>query len=70
MELFIVIVILAVIFDYINGFHDAANAIATVVSTKVLSPLQAVFWAAGFNFLAFFICKYIIGEFGIADTVS
>ncbi|MDD4636231.1 MAG: inorganic phosphate transporter [Bacteroidales bacterium] len=70
MELFIIIVILAVIFDYINGFHDAANAIATVVSTKVLSPLQAVFWAAGFNFLAFFICKYIIGEFGIADTVS
>ena len=70
MELFIVIVILAVIFDYINGFHDAANAIATVVSTKVLSPLQAVFWAAGFNFLAFFICKYIIAEFGIADTVS
>lgn len=70
MELLIIIVILAVIFDFINGFHDAANAIATVVSTKVLSPLQAVFWSAAFNFLAFFICKFIIGEFGIADTVS
>src|SRR5438105_10107005 len=45
---------LALIFDFINGFHDAANSIATVVSTRVLSPLQAVIWAAFFNFVAAF----------------
>lgn len=70
MTLLITIIVLALIFDYINGFHDAANSIATVVSTKVLTPFQAVVWAAFFNFVAFFISKYIIGEFGIADTVS
>jgi len=70
MELLITIVVLALIFDYINGFHDAANSIATIVSTKVLTPFQAVLWAAFFNFVAFFIAKYIIGEFGIANTVS
>lgn len=70
MTLLIIIIVLAVIFDFINGFHDAANSIATVVSTKVLSPFQAVIWAAFFNFVAFFISKYIIGGFGIADTVS
>ena len=43
MSLLLVIIILALIFDYINGFHDAANSIATVVSTKVLTPFQAVF---------------------------
>ena len=51
--LLVVIIILAIIFDYINGFHDAANSIATIVSTKVLTPFQAVIWAAFFNFLAF-----------------
>jgi PiT family inorganic phosphate transporter len=61
----IVIIILALIFDYINGFHDAANSIATVVSTKVLTPFQAVVWAAVFNFVAFFIFK----DHGVADTV-
>ena len=70
MELLVVIIILALLFDYINGFHDAANSIATIVSTKVLTPFQAVLWAAFFNFVAFFIAKYIIGEFGIANTVS
>ena len=70
MELLVTIIILSLIFDYINGFHDAANSIATIVSTKVLTPLQAVLWAACFNFVAFFIAKYIIGDFGIADTVS
>jgi len=70
MTLLITIIVLAVIFDFINGFHDAANSIATVVSTKVLSPFQAVIWAAFFNFVAFFISKYLIGGFGIADTVS
>ena len=66
----IVIIAFAFIFDYINGFHDAANSIATIVSTKVLTPFQAVLWAAFFNFSAFFISKYIIGGFGIADTIS
>jgi PiT family inorganic phosphate transporter len=70
MELLVAIIVLCLLFDYINGFHDAANAIATIVSTKVLTPFQAVLWAAFFNFTAFFIAKYIIGEFGIANTVS
>ena len=61
MTLLIVIIILALVFDYINGFHDAANSIATIVSTKVLTPFQAVLWAATFNFVAFFIAKYLIG---------
>ncbi|MDR3251539.1 MAG: inorganic phosphate transporter [Tannerella sp.] len=70
MALLVTIIVLALVFDYINGFHDAANSIATIVSTKVLTPFQAVIWAAFFNFVAFFIAKYIIGEFGIANTVS
>jgi len=70
MTLLITIIVLALIFDYINGFHDAANSIATIVSTKVLTPFKAVLWAAFFNFVAFFIAKYAIGEFGIANTVS
>lgn len=49
----IVIIFVALVFDYINGFHDAANSIATVVSTRVLSPGVAVVWAAFFNFIAF-----------------
>ena len=44
MELLVTIIILALIFDYINGFHDAANSIATIVSTRVLTPFQAVLW--------------------------
>jgi len=68
--LLLVIIVLALVFDFINGFHDAANSIATIVTTKVLSPFLAVLWAAFFNFVAFFIAKYIIGEFGIANTVS
>ncbi len=66
MSFLIVVIVLALIFDYINGFHDAANSIATVVSTKVLTPFQAVVWAAIFNFAAFFIFK----DHGVADTVS
>ena len=54
--LVIVVIVVALIFDYINGFHDAANSIATVVSTRVLSPGQAVVWAAFFNFVAAFVC--------------
>lgn len=70
MTLLIIIIVLAIIFDYINGFHDAANSIATVVSTKVLTPTQAVIWAAFFNFVAYFIAKYIIKGFGVAKTIS
>ncbi|WP_333600982.1 inorganic phosphate transporter [Flavobacterium sp.] len=65
MTLLIVIIVLALIFDYINGFHDAANSIATIVATKVLTPFQAVLWAAFFNFLA-----YWVFGFGVADTVA
>jgi PiT family inorganic phosphate transporter len=65
MTLLIVIIVLALIFDYINGFHDAANSIATIVATKVLTPFQAVVWAAFFNFLA-----YWVFGFGVADTVA
>src|SRR5712692_10388122 len=56
MLLYIVIalILVALFFDYINGFHDAANSIATVVSTRVLSPGKAVIWAAFFNFVAAF----------------
>ncbi len=57
---------MALVFDYINGFHDAANSIATIVSTKVLSPFQAVLWAALFNFVAFFIFR----DHGVANTVA
>jgi PiT family inorganic phosphate transporter len=55
LTLVIIVVVVALIFDYINGFHDAANSIATVVSTRVLSPGQAVIWAAFFNFIAAFV---------------
>ena len=66
MTLVIVIIVLALIFDYINGFHDAANSIATVVSTKVLTPFQAVVWAAFFNCIAYFIFK----DHAVANTIS
>ncbi|MGK2862466.1 MAG: inorganic phosphate transporter [Chitinophagaceae bacterium] len=62
----IIIIALTLIFDYINGFHDAANSIATVVSTKVLTPFQAVLWAAFFNFIAL----YIFTDFNVASTIS
>jgi len=52
--LVVLIILVALAFDYINGFHDAANSIATVVSTRVLTPMQAVAWAAFFNFVAAF----------------
>ena len=70
MTFLVVIIILALAFDYINGFHDAANSIATIVSTKVLTPFQAVLWAAVFNFAAFFIAKYWIGEFKIGNSFA
>ena len=70
MTFLILIIALALIFDYINGFHDAANSIATIVSSKVLTPFQAVLWAAFFNFAAFFVSKYLIGEFKIGNTIA
>lgn len=70
MTFLVVIIVLALVFDYINGFHDAANSIATIVSTKVLTPFQAVLWAAVFNFAAFFIAKYWIGEFKIGNSFA
>jgi inorganic phosphate transporter, PiT family len=54
-EFVLVVIVVALIFDFINGFHDSANSIATVVSTRVLSPGVAVFWAAAFNFVAAFV---------------
>jgi PiT family inorganic phosphate transporter len=50
----LVIVVIAFIFDFINGFHDSANSIATIVGTRVLTPFKAVAWAAFFNFIALF----------------
>jgi PiT family inorganic phosphate transporter len=65
MTVIVAIITVALVFDYINGFHDAANSIATVVSTRVLSPLQAVAWAAFFNFAA----AIGVGT-GVAKTVG
>ena len=62
----VIVIVLALIFDYTNGFHDAANSIATIVSTKVLTPFQAVLWAAAFNFIVFFFVK----EHNVAKTIS
>ena len=59
------LVLIALIFDYINGFHDAANSIATVVSTRVLTPGKAVIWAAFFNFVA----AFVFGT-GVAQTIG
>jgi inorganic phosphate transporter, PiT family len=59
------LVAVALIFDFFNGFHDAANSVATVVTTRVLSPLQAVLWAAFFNFIA----AFFFGT-GVAETIS
>jgi len=66
MYILLITILLALIFDYINGFHDAANSIATIVSTKVLTPFQAVVWAAVFNFVAFWIFK----DHAVANTIS
>lgn len=63
--LVVVIIIMALAFDYVNGFHDAANSIATVVATRVLSPGVAVAWAAFFNFIA-----YIVFDTSVAKTIG
>ena len=56
------LVALALVFDYLNGFHDAANSIATVISTRVLSPRQAILWATFFNMIAFFIFSHAVAK--------
>jgi PiT family inorganic phosphate transporter len=70
----IAIVLMALLFDYTNGFHDAANSIATVVSTRVLTPRMAVLWAAFFNFAAFFVfhtqVANTVGKTVDSDVVS
>jgi len=55
MTIVVILIIIALVFDFYNGMNDAANSIATVVSTRVLSPLQGVAWAAFFNFISAFI---------------
>jgi len=65
LTLTVAIIVIALVFDYINGFHDAANSVATVVSTRVLTPLQAVMWAAFFNFVS----AFSFGT-GVAKTVG
>lgn len=60
--LVVLVIAVALTFDFINGFHDAANSIATVVSTRVLSPGQAVVWAAFFNFVAAFTFGTAVAE--------
>jgi len=61
----VTLVVVALLFDFMNGFHDAANSIATIVSTRVLKPHQAVIWASAFNFLAYFLF-----ELKVAGTIG
>src|SRR3982751_769829 len=65
LTLIIFIIFVALVFDFLNGFHDAANSIATIVSTRVLTPTQAVLWAAFFNFVA----AFAFGT-GVAQTIG
>jgi inorganic phosphate transporter, PiT family len=67
----LLVILIAYIFDFINGFHDAANSIATIVTTGVLTPRQAVIWAAFFNFIAFMIFNLMVAKTigsGLIDT--
>src|SRR6059058_3438115 len=70
----VLICAVALLFDFLNGFHDAANSIATIVSTRVLSPRVAVVWAAFFNFAAFLLGKIVVLQvvFGthVANTIA
>ena len=70
LSLVIFIVFLALVFDYVNGFHDAANSIATVVATRVLSPGVAVAWAAFFNFIAFIVFGTAVAKTIGGDMVN
>src|SRR5258706_8299820 len=64
-EVVVFLVLLALAFDFLNGFHDAANSIATIVSTGAMSPHWAVAWAAFFNFVAF-----LVFGFAVATTIG
>src|SRR5206468_1424450 len=65
MLVLVLLILVALAFDFMNGFHDAANSIATIVSTRVLSPRSAVAWAAFFNFIAF-----VIFPLHVANTIG
>src|SRR5215207_11601411 len=69
-SLVVLIIIIALVFDYVNGFHDAANSIATVVATRVLSPGVAVIWAAFFNFIAFVVFGTAVAKTIGGDMVN
>src|SRR5258708_8328386 len=64
-EIVVFLILLALAFDFLNGFHDAANSIATIVSTGAMSPHWAVAWAAFFNFVAF-----LVFGFAVATTIG
>jgi PiT family inorganic phosphate transporter len=66
----ILVIGLALLFDFVNGFHDAANSIATVVATRVLSPYQAVLWAAFWNFIAFVVFGTAVAKFIANGVIS
>src|ERR1051325_1843445 len=66
----VIIVVVALAFDFTTGFHDPANSIATVVSTRVLSPRWAVVWAAVFNFVAFLVFKTHVANTIAKDVVA
>ncbi len=66
----VLVILTALSFDFFNGFHDAANSIAPVVSTRVLSPTVAVFWAAFFNFVAFLVFKTKVASTIAKDVVK
>lgn len=70
LSLVVLIIAVALVFDYINGFHDAANSIATVVATRVLSPGVAVAWAAFFNFVAFIVFGTAVAKTIGGDMVN
>jgi PiT family inorganic phosphate transporter len=70
MPLLVGLVVLALAFDYLNGLHDAANSIATVVATKLLGPIQAVAFAAFFNFAAYFLMLWFPNLHKVADTIG
>jgi hypothetical protein len=70
LPLLIALIALALLFDYLNGLHDAANAIATVVATRLLSPVKAVAFAAVFNFAAYFLTIAFPSLHAVADTIG
>ena len=70
LPLLIGLIIIALAFDFLNGLHDAANSIATVVATRLLSPIQAVVFAAFFNFAAYFLALAVPELHKVADTIG